>query len=165
MNHYTVLTKLWFFLGKSKIFTPSIWSERERDVKTRLGSNTADAILGKVAHSAMADIIIRSLHFDVNDWDSSHFYQCKYFKNKYSMTRLRELIFFVRLSISVKGTTGEAILLSKSTCRVYINNVSVRSIACFYWKHPLGVHSCSKSKRTGSGLFWIDTVSYFIKKY
>lgn len=40
---------------------------RERDVKTRLGSNTADAILGKVAHSAMADIIIRSLHFDVND--------------------------------------------------------------------------------------------------
>lgn len=79
MNHYTVLTKLWFFLGKSKIFTPSIWSERERDVKTRLGSNTADAILGKVAHSAMADIIIRSLHFDVNDWDSSHFYQCKYF--------------------------------------------------------------------------------------
>lgn len=65
--------------------------ERERDVKTRLGSNTADAILGKVAHSTMVDIIIRSLHFDVNDSDSSHFYQCKYFKNKYSMTRLSEL--------------------------------------------------------------------------
>lgn len=92
MNHYTVLTKLFKKNWQVKnIYPEYLKRERERDVKTRLGSNTADAILGKVAHSTMVDIIIRSLHFDVNDSDSSHFYQCKYFKNKYSMTRLSEL--------------------------------------------------------------------------
>lgn len=91
MNHYTVLTKLFFKKLASQKYLPRVPEERERDVKTRLGSNTADAILGKVAHSTLVDIIIRSLHFDVNDSDSSHFYQCKYFKNKYSMTRLSEL--------------------------------------------------------------------------
>lgn len=90
MNHYTVLTKLFKKNWQVKNIYPE-YLKRERDVKTRLGSNTADAILGKVAHSTMVDIIIRSLHFDVNDSDSSHFYQCKYFKNKYSMTRLSEL--------------------------------------------------------------------------
>lgn len=73
-------------IGKSKIFTPSTW--RERDVKTRLSSNTADAILGKVAHSTMVDIIIRSLHFDVNDSDSSHFYQCKYFNDTFKRAEM-----------------------------------------------------------------------------
>lgn len=91
MNHYTVLTKLFLKKLASQKYLPRVPEERERDVETRLGSNTADAILGKVAHSTMVDIIIRSLHFDVNDSDSSHFYQCKYFKNKYSMTRLSEL--------------------------------------------------------------------------
>lgn len=90
MNHYTVLTKLFKKNWQVKNIYPE-YLKRESDVKTRLGSNTADAILGKVAHSTMVDIIIRSLHFDVNDSDSSHFYQCKYFKNKYSMTRLSEL--------------------------------------------------------------------------
>lgn len=91
MNHYTVLTKLFKKKLASQKYLPRVPEERERDVKTRLSSNTADAILGKVAHSTLVDIIIRSLHFDVNDSDSSHFYQCKYFKNKYSMTRLSEL--------------------------------------------------------------------------
>lgn len=91
MNHYTVLTKLFLKKLASQKYLPRVPEERERDVKTRLSSNTADAILGKVAHSTMVDIIIRSLHFDVNDSDSSHFYQCNYFKNKYSMTRLSEL--------------------------------------------------------------------------
>lgn len=91
MNHYTVLTKLFLKKLASQKYLPRVPEERERDVETRLGSNTADAILGKVAHSTLVDIIIRSLHFDVNDSDSSHFYQCKYFKNKYSMTRLSEL--------------------------------------------------------------------------
>lgn len=91
MNHYTVLTKLFLKKLASQKYLPRVPEERERDVETRLGSNTADAILGKVAHSTMVDIIIRSLHFDVNDSDSSHFYRCKYFKNKYSMTRLSEL--------------------------------------------------------------------------
>lgn len=91
MNHYSVLTKLFLKKLASQKYLPRVPEERERDVKTRLGSNTTDAILGKVAHSTMVDIIIRSLHFDVNDSDSSHFYQCKYFKNKYSMTRLSEL--------------------------------------------------------------------------
>lgn len=74
MNHYTVLTKLFLKKLASQKYLPWVPEERERDVKTRLGSNTADAILGKVAHSTMVDIIIRSLHFDVNDSDSSHFY-------------------------------------------------------------------------------------------
>lgn len=60
MNHYTVLTKLFKKNWQVKNIYPE-YLKRERDVKTRLGSNTADAILGKVAHSTMVDIIITSL--------------------------------------------------------------------------------------------------------
>lgn len=44
MNHYTVLTKLFKKKLASQKYLPRVPEERERDVKTRLGSNTADAI-------------------------------------------------------------------------------------------------------------------------